>query len=137
MILSNHTDYLIKTVAFSTTELNLTLCRRIVWECLAILWGCLLKGYHKGSKAKGRISKQVFQEKKAHQIFRKMNISYPLTRTRMCAYQGVRNIHFSENLASFVFWNTCFEIRPFSLLPSIHWFAEFRGQFRCSFHPST
>ena len=31
-----------------------------------------------GNKAKGRISKQVFQENKAHQIFRKTNISYPL-----------------------------------------------------------
>ena len=35
-----------------------------------------------GNKAKGRISKQVFQEYKARQIFRKRNISYPLIRTR-------------------------------------------------------
>ena len=35
-----------------------------------------------GNKAKGRISKQVFQENKAHQIFRKTNISYPPIRTR-------------------------------------------------------
>ena len=34
-----------------------------------------------GSKAKGRISKWVFQENKACQIFRKVNISYPLIRT--------------------------------------------------------
>ena len=34
-----------------------------------------------GNKAKGRISKQVFQENKVHQIFRKTNISYPLIRT--------------------------------------------------------
>ena len=34
------------------------------------------------NKAKGRISKRVFQENKARQIFRKMNISYPLIRTR-------------------------------------------------------
>ena len=33
-----------------------------------------------GNKAKGRISKWVFQEK-ARQIFRKTNISYPLIRT--------------------------------------------------------
>ena len=58
---------------------------------------------HFGNKAKGQISKRVFQENKACQIFRKMNISYPLIRTRMCAYQGVRNVRFSENLASFVF----------------------------------
>ena len=34
-----------------------------------------------GNKAKGRISKRVFQENKAHQIFQKTNISYPLIRT--------------------------------------------------------
>ena len=34
------------------------------------------------NKAKGRISKRVFQENKARQIFRKTNISYPLIRTR-------------------------------------------------------
>ena len=31
-----------------------------------------------GNKAKGLIVKQVLQEKNARQIFRKMNISYPL-----------------------------------------------------------
>ena len=35
-----------------------------------------------GNKAKGRISKRVFQENKARQIFRKTSISYPLIRTR-------------------------------------------------------
>ena len=40
-----------------------------------------------GSKAKGRISKRVFQknktkQNKSRQIFLKMNISYPLIRTR-------------------------------------------------------
>ena len=45
----------------------------------------------------------MFQENKARQIFRKMNISYPLIRTRTRAYQGVRNICFSENLVGFVF----------------------------------
>ena len=34
-----------------------------------------------GNKTKGRISKRVFQENKARQIFRKTNISYPLIRT--------------------------------------------------------
>ena len=29
-------------------------------------------------------------------IFRKTNISYYLIRTRTCAYQGVRNVSFSE-----------------------------------------
>ena len=30
-------------------------------------------------------------------IFRKINLSYPLIRTLMCAYQGVRNVSFLEN----------------------------------------
>ena len=33
------------------------------------------------------------------------NISYILIGTRTCAYHGVRNVHFSENLACFVFLN--------------------------------
>ena len=32
-------------------------------------------------------------------IFRKTNISNPLICTRSCAYQGVRNVSFSENFA--------------------------------------
>ena len=56
-----------------------------------------------GNKAKGRISKRVFQEDKVRQIFQKTNISYPLIHTRTCAYQRVRNIRFSENLVYFVF----------------------------------
>ena len=52
-----------------------------------------------GNKAKGRISKRVFQEKKVRQIFRKTNIFYPLIRIRTCAYQGVRNVSFSKSFA--------------------------------------
>ena len=37
-----------------------------------------------GNKAKGQISKWLFQENKARQVFRKANISYPLIRTRTC-----------------------------------------------------
>ena len=33
------------------------------------------------------------------QTFRKTKISYPLVRTRACAYQGVRNVTFSEHFA--------------------------------------
>ena len=33
------------------------------------------------------------------QNFPKTNISYPLIRTRACAYHGVRNFSFSENFA--------------------------------------
>ena len=56
-----------------------------------------------GNKAKGRISKRVFQESKARQNFRKTNISYLLIRTRTCGFRGVRNICFSEILACFPF----------------------------------
>ena len=63
-----------------------------------------------GNKAKGRISKRVFQENKARQIFRKENI-------HTCAYHGVKNVRFSEILACFVFLK-----HPFwdsTLLPTI------------------
>ena len=69
-----------------------------------------------GNKAKGRISKRMFQENKARQIFRKTNISYPLIRTRTCAYQGVRNVRFSENLACVVFLKYPFRDSPFCLI---------------------
>ena len=68
-----------------------------------------------GNKAKGRNSKWMFKENKARRISRKTNIPPPppLMRTRTCAYQGVRNVRFSENLACFVFlkhplWNSTF-----------------------------
>ena len=32
-------------------------------------------------------------------IYQKTSISYPRIRTRMCAYQRVRNVSFSENFA--------------------------------------
>ena len=35
-------------------------------------------------------------------IFRKTNISYTLIRTHLCAYQGVRNVSFSENFANVI-----------------------------------
>ena len=78
-------------------------------KSIQIIWGnpymflSRICEYFVGNKAKGRILKRVFQENKARQIFRKTNISYPLIRTRTCAYQEVRNVRFSENLACFVF----------------------------------
>ena len=71
------------------------------------------------NKAKGRISKRVFRENKARQIFRKTNISYPLIRTDTFVYQGVRNVHFSENsenLACFFFLKNPFWDLPFCLI---------------------
>ena len=68
-----------------------------------------------GNNAKGRISKRVFQENKACQIFRKMNISYPLIiSTRTCAHQGVRNVRFSK-FGVFCFLET--PVLRFVLLP--------------------
>ena len=72
-----------------------------------------------GNKAKGRISKRVFQESKARQIFRKTNISYPL-----CAYQGVRNIRFSEIVACFVFLKHPFWDSSFWLITEDYNFLE-------------
>ena len=67
------------------------------------------------NKAKGRISKQVFQENKAHQIFQKMNISYPVICTHMCAYQGVRNVHLFRKFDVLCFLET--PVLRFVLLP--------------------
>ena len=58
----------------------------------------------------------MFQENKARQIFRKANISYPLIRIRTCAYQGVKNVRFSEILACFIFLKHPFPDSPFCLI---------------------
>ena len=75
--------------------------------------------YFVGNKAKGRIWKRVFQENKARQILRKTNISYPQIRTRTCAYQGVRNVRYSENLTCFVFLKHPFWDSPFCLITNV------------------
>ena len=63
--------------------------------------------YFVGNKAKGWISKWVFQENKTRQIFRETNISYPMIRTH--------NL-FSWNILALL---PCY--RRFNvLLPSIH-----------------
>ena len=59
-----------------------------------------------GNKAKGRISKRVFQESKARQNFRKTNISYPLIRTR--TYQGVRNLRAQTSIFTLNKFNVLF-----------------------------
>ena len=52
---------------------------------------CIPKAHHLkyivGNEAQDQISKRLFQENKARQIFRKTNISYHLIRTR--TYQAV------------------------------------------------
>ena len=49
-----------------------------------------------GKKAEGRISKRVFQENKARQIFPNPNIVYSLIHTCTCAYQGVKMLVFRK-----------------------------------------
>ena len=71
-----------------------------------------------GNVPKGRISKRVFQEDKTRQIFRKMNISYPLIRIRTCV-SGVRNV-FRKIYSALFSWNTRFDIRLFTLLPACY-----------------
>ena len=81
-----------------------------------------------GNKAKGLISKRVFQKNKARQIFHKKTISYPLIRIRTCAYQGVRNVFFSENLACFVFLKHPFWDSPFCLITDELSYLKIFGQ---------
>ena len=50
-----------------------------------------------GNKEKRRISKRLFQENKARQIFRKTNSPYSLMRAGTCVYQGIRNVRFSTS----------------------------------------
>ena len=59
-----------------------------------------------GNKAKVRISKQVFQESKGRQSFRKTNISYLLIRTRACAYQRNKKCLLSGNFGVLGFRET-------------------------------
>ena len=69
-----------------------------------------------GNKAKGRISKRVFQENKARQIIRKTNISYPLIRTpllpyyrrfknsEVCSMQNWSKVLKNEHYSSFAYY---------------------------------
>ena len=95
--------------------------RGILWEvCLNRALLLLLQKswvgsiYIVGNKPKGQISKWVFEENKARQIFWKTNI--PDSLICACAYQGVRNVRFSENLACFVFLKHPFWDSPFCLI---------------------
>ena len=68
---------------------------------------------------KGRISKRVLKENKAGQIFRKAIVSYPLIRTRTCAYQGNKIFVFRKICGALFSCNTYFEICPFALLRAL------------------
>ena len=86
----------------TTPDLKLIGCSMIIFQFV-------------GNKAKGWILKRVFK-KQSSQISRKMNNSYPLIRTRTCAYQGVRKVRFSEYLACFVSLKYLFWDSPFFLI---------------------
>ena len=76
--------------------------------------------YFVSNKPKGRISKPVFQENKAHQIFRKKNISYSLIRRRMytqtyVCVSGSKKCLFFGKFGEFCFLET--PVLRFALLP--------------------
>ena len=60
-----------------------------------------------GHKAKGHISRRLFQENQVCQILRKANISYPLIRAPTFAYQGGKRCSFFEK-----FDMLCFLVTP-------------------------
>ena len=83
---------------------------------------CNTGNYFVGNMAKGRISKRVFQENKAHQIFRETNISYSLIRTCTCTCRGKKCSFFGK------FGMLCFLETPvlrFALLQYYRRFSTF------------
>ena len=78
---------------FWKTDFSYPLIRKI-WRALAGSSKCshwIYLSKFIGNNAKGRISKRVFQENRARQIFRKINISYPLIRRRTHTYFLISN----------------------------------------------
>ena len=69
-------------------------------------------------RQKGESQNGCFKKTKGAKFSEKTNISFPLilTRTCTCAYQGVRNISFSETLTCFVFLKHSFWDWPFCLI---------------------
>ena len=106
-----------KNCAFPLTYNFLCFCFQRKFQWKTYYYKVIQKAYYQlkktltnryyivGNKVKGRISRK----QSTPFIFQKTNISYNLIRTRTCAYQWVRNICFSENLA-------CFIIRRFGLI---------------------
>ena len=73
------------------------ICLCLLFKLFKLQIGHSYEGYIIGNKEKERISKRVVQE-----YFPKNKHLLPPD-THGCAYQGVRNVRFSENLAFFVF----------------------------------
>ena len=103
-------------ISFSLPSLILTLPTRMLKSFL-MFRNILLLATFVGNKAKGQISKRVFQENKARQIFRTFLVF-------TCAYQGLRSIRFSENLACFVFLNNPFWDSSFCLITDALWYKS-------------
>ena len=72
------------------------------------------------NKVKGRISKQVFQESKARQNFRKTNISYLLIRTLT-----KRRIKIMTNAQNIIYFHTVYIVVFFSYTYQILYFVRF------------
>ena len=70
-------------------------------------------------KQKGKSQNGRKKKTKHAKFSKKASISYPLIATHAFAYQGVKNVNFSENLALFVFLEPPFEIRLFALLLTV------------------
>ena len=75
------------------------------------------------------LKRGVSKKNKARQIFQKTNISYPLIRTSTCAYQGVRNVRFSENLTCLVFFKHPFRDSPFHIITDDLEFRFFKNMY--------
>ena len=82
-------------ISFSLPSLILTLPTRMLKSFL-MFRNILLLATFVGNKAKGQISRRVFQENKARQIFQKVNICYPLIRTGtyVCVSGGKKYLFF-------------------------------------------
>ena len=86
-------------------------------QCISILLLHLSTNWKTTSviRQKGESQIECFKLTKHAKFSEKRTFLAPLVRTRTCAYQGVRNVLFLENLACFVFL-----IHPFWDLPFCH-----------------
>ena len=104
-----------------------------VQKRLIIIWRKFIKAgrfssrvkvFNVVNKTKGRMSKRVFQESKALQIFWKTNITYPLIRTRTCVSRKESTPNFPKNehfLTPFVFLKHPFWDSSFCLITHVIW----------------
>ena len=81
-----------------------------------------------GNRQKGESQSRCFKKTK-HAKFSKNEHFLPPEHIRTCAYQGVRDVRFSEICRAFFSWNTRFEIRPFALLPTICYLTSLKWNY--------